>query len=75
MDVVEVIKYMVEKRPESGLFNLGSGGGRTFIDTHLDIRDKYQYFTQADMTKLRGVGSRKPSHQSRREYPCMEVII
>ena len=27
-----------------------------FIDTPLDIRDKYQYFTQADMTKLRDAG-------------------
>ena len=27
-----------------------------FIDTPLDIRDKYQYFTEADMTKLRDVG-------------------
>ena len=27
-----------------------------FIDTPLDIRDKYQYFTEADMTKLRDAG-------------------
>lgn len=27
-----------------------------FIDTPLDIRDKYQYFTQAEMTKLRAAG-------------------
>ena len=27
-----------------------------FIDTPLDIRDKYQYFTEADMNKLRNVG-------------------
>ncbi len=27
-----------------------------FIDTPIDIRDKYQYFTQAEMTKLRSVG-------------------
>jgi ADP-L-glycero-D-manno-heptose 6-epimerase len=27
-----------------------------FIDTPVDIRDKYQYFTEADMTKLRGIG-------------------
>ena len=24
----------------------------SYIDTPLDIRDKYQYFTEADMTKL-----------------------
>jgi ADP-L-glycero-D-manno-heptose 6-epimerase len=27
-----------------------------FIDTPLDIRDKYQYFTEADMNKLHNVG-------------------
>ena len=27
-----------------------------FIDTPIDIRDKYQYFTEADMTKLRSIG-------------------
>ena len=27
-----------------------------FIDTPLEIRDKYQYFTEANMAKLRGVG-------------------
>jgi ADP-L-glycero-D-manno-heptose 6-epimerase len=27
-----------------------------FIDTPEDIRDKYQYFTEADMTKLRRSG-------------------
>ncbi len=31
----------------------------TFIDTPEDIRDKYQYFTKAEMTKLRDVGYRK----------------
>ncbi len=27
-----------------------------FIDTPIDIRDKYQYFTEADMTRIRKVG-------------------
>jgi ADP-L-glycero-D-manno-heptose 6-epimerase len=31
-----------------------------FIDTPTDIRDKYQYFTEADMTKLRQAGYDKP---------------
>jgi len=31
-----------------------------FIDTPTDIRGKYQYFTQADMTRLIGVGYDKP---------------
>jgi len=70
-DVVEVCCYLMDKSPESGLYNLGTGKARTFldltkntfkamdkeeaisfIDTPEDIRDKYQYFTQADMTKL-----------------------
>lgn len=32
----------------------------SFIDTPLDIRDKYQYFTEADMTKLQNIGYDKP---------------
>ena len=31
-----------------------------FIDTPLNIRDKYQYFTEANMAKLRGVGYTVP---------------
>ncbi len=33
-----------------------------FIDTPKDIRDKYQYFTQASMDKLRAIGYDKPFH-------------
>jgi ADP-L-glycero-D-manno-heptose 6-epimerase len=32
----------------------------SFIDTPVDIRDKYQYFTQANMSKLRSIGYTKP---------------
>lgn len=31
-----------------------------FIDTPLDIRDKYQYFTEAKMQKLKNIGYYKP---------------
>ena len=34
----------------------------SFIDTPLDIRDKYQYFTQASMKKLIAAGYSKPFH-------------
>ena len=70
-DVVSVILFLMERKPESGIYNLGSGKARTFldltkntfvslgveenicfIDTPEDIRDKYQYFTEADMSKL-----------------------
>lgn len=74
-DVVKVCVFMMDNRPESGIYNLGTGQARTFldlgkstfaamgihekiefIDTPADIRDKYQYFTQADMSKLRKAG-------------------
>ena len=70
-DVVKVLQFMREHRPESGLYNLGTGKARTFldlaeatfaalqiepkinfVDTPIDIRDKYQYFTEARMVKL-----------------------
>jgi ADP-L-glycero-D-manno-heptose 6-epimerase len=66
-------------RKNSGLYNLGSGKARTFldlatntframnlepqisfIDTPADIRDKYQYFTEADMNKLFSIGYTQP---------------
>lgn len=31
-----------------------------FVDTPVDIRDKYQYYTQANMDKLRSIGYDKP---------------
>ncbi len=33
-----------------------------YIDMPLDIREKYQYFTEAKMEKLRNAGFRKPFH-------------
>ncbi|PWJ59262.1 ADP-L-glycero-D-manno-heptose 6-epimerase [Dyadobacter jejuensis] len=33
-----------------------------FIDTPIDIRDKYQYFTEANMAKLRAIGYDRPFH-------------
>ena len=78
-DVTEVCMYLMEHRKGSGIYNLGSGAARTFldlgsavfsvlgkkqnvefIDTPADIRDKYQYFTEADMNKLRGAGYTRP---------------
>ena len=77
-DVVEVCLYMMISSPDSGIYNLGSGQARTFldlakntfkamgkeekisfIDTPADIRDKYQYFTEADMSKLIQSGYQK----------------
>jgi len=80
-DVVEVCHFLLHHRKDSGIYNLGSGKARTFldlvkntfagvdkepkidfIDTPIDIRDKYQYFTEANMTKLRSIGYSKPFH-------------
>jgi ADP-L-glycero-D-manno-heptose 6-epimerase len=78
-DVVQVCLWLMETRKTSGLFNLGTGQARTFldlakatftaldkvtnisfIDTPSDIRDKYQYYTQAEMGKLRAAGYDAP---------------
>ena len=78
-DVVEVCNFLMHNRKHSGLYNLGSGTARPFldlakgvfkalgkdenigfVDTPADIRDKYQYFTEANMSKLIGIGYDKP---------------
>lgn len=41
---------------------LGIEPNISFIDTPADIRDKYQYFTQANMAKLRSIGYERPFH-------------
>jgi ADP-L-glycero-D-manno-heptose 6-epimerase len=80
-DVVEVCMFLMHHRKNSGIYNLGSGKARTFldltksvfkamgknedisfIDTPADIRDKYQYFTEANMQKLKSIGYLKPFH-------------
>ena len=84
-DVVAVIGWMLETMqdnhwdaPKNGLYNLGTGEARSFIDLvkatfagldlepniqfidmPLDIRDTYQYFTEASMEKLKAAGYRK----------------
>jgi ADP-L-glycero-D-manno-heptose 6-epimerase len=74
-DVVHVCFFLMQKSPQSGLYNLGTGQARafldlakntfnglqqteniSFVDTPLDIRDKYQYFTEAEMQKLIAAG-------------------
>jgi len=74
-DVIRVILWLMENKPNSGLYNLGTGEARAFlhlaqatfaalnlepniefIPTPEDIRDKYQYFTEANMNKLKKAG-------------------
>ena len=73
--------FLKNSRPESGLYNLGTGTARTFldlakntfkalnveenisfIDTPEDIRDTYQYFTEANMKKLLSAGYKDGFH-------------
>ena len=77
-DVADVILFLFHKKSKSGIFNLGTGKARTFIDlaentframnreikiefieTPKDIRDKYQYFTEAKMEKIKALGYNK----------------
>jgi ADP-L-glycero-D-manno-heptose 6-epimerase len=81
-DVVAVIGWMLESMLDkkwqllhNGLYNLGTGEARSFIDLvratfaglaldpniefidmPMDIRDTYQYFTEASMEKLMSAG-------------------
>lgn len=78
-DVVQVCLFLMKNAVPSGLYNLGTGQARTFldlvtatfhamerqpdisfIDTPEDIRDTYQYFTEARMEKLRAAGYQAP---------------
>lgn len=78
-DVVEILHQALEKPVRRGIFNLGTGQARSyldlaratframkqperieFIDTPLSIRDKYQYFTEAKMEKLKSEGLNLP---------------
>jgi ADP-L-glycero-D-manno-heptose 6-epimerase len=74
-DVVDVLYFLMTHKPASGIYNLGTGKARSFldlatatfraldlkpqiefIDTPMDIRNKYQYFTEAKMEKLKSAG-------------------
>ena len=67
--------WLLDNPGVSGIFNLGSGQARTwldlahamfaamgrqprveFVDMPTELRGRYQYFTQADMTRLRRAG-------------------
>jgi ADP-L-glycero-D-manno-heptose 6-epimerase len=78
-DVVAILHFALEKPIARGIFNLGTGQARSFldlarsvfralgrpeaidfIDTPVSIRDKYQYFTQGPMERLRAQGYSAP---------------
>jgi ADP-L-glycero-D-manno-heptose 6-epimerase len=74
-DAVAMTLYLAANKQANGLFNIGSGVARTWIDLAKavfaalsrkpniqfiempeTIRDKYQYFTQANLARLRAAG-------------------
>jgi len=74
-DIAKVIQWLLMSPAPSGIYNLGTGKARTFLDLAkgvfsalerepviefkempLELRDKYQYFTEARMEKLRRAG-------------------
>jgi ADP-L-glycero-D-manno-heptose 6-epimerase len=78
-DCVDVMLWLADNPSISGLFNIGSGQARSFLNLahatlaalgkqpHVEfvempetLRKKYQYFTQADLTRLRAAGYQKP---------------
>ena len=78
-DCAAAMLWLLDNREVSGLFNLGTGKARSFldlaravfralgkepnirfVDTPSEIRAKYQYFTEASMTRLRAAGFTDP---------------
>lgn len=74
-DVAAIIHQLMSSNVESGIYNLGTGQSRTFldlvravfagmkqeeqidfIDIPEDIRENYQYFTEAKMDKMKNAG-------------------
>lgn len=74
-DVVQILHFALGKPIQRGIFNLGTGHARTFLDlaravykalgkedqiqfkdTPVSLRNKYQYFTEAEITRLRAEG-------------------
>jgi ADP-L-glycero-D-manno-heptose 6-epimerase len=79
-DAVDMTLHLAEEEECGGLFNVGSGVARTwvdlatalfsalgktpdieFIDMPENIRDQYQYYTCAEISKVRGTGYSKPT--------------
>ncbi len=77
-DAVDMTLFFLDNKKANGIFNVGSGRARTWLDLanamfaaldmqpNIDfvdmppmLRDKYQYFTQAEIGKIRGAGYKK----------------
>jgi ADP-L-glycero-D-manno-heptose 6-epimerase len=78
-DCISVMLWLLDNPGKSGLFNVGTGKARTFLDLNAGVyealgrvpivefmdmpaqlRGRYQYFTQADISKLRAAGYATP---------------
>lgn len=81
-DVVKVLEFALHAPLSRGIYNLGTGRARSFldlaratfgalgvaeaidfIDTPEVLRERYQYFTQAEMQKLKAAGYAEPFTQ------------
>lgn len=77
-DIADVMMFFMEKQENPGIYNVGTGRARSFldltnavfnsmnlnpeisfIDTPVDLRGRYQYFTEARIEKLRKIGYTK----------------
>jgi ADP-L-glycero-D-manno-heptose 6-epimerase len=80
-DCRAVVSWLLETPSVSGLYNVGTGTARSFldlavavyarlgrepdicfVDTPAALRAQYQYFTEADIRKLRAAGYTAPFH-------------
>jgi len=80
-DCVATVGWLLQNPRVTGLFNVGTGAARSFldlvdavgvavgrspkvrfVDTPAELRDRYQYLTQADISKLRAAGFDQPFH-------------
>jgi ADP-L-glycero-D-manno-heptose 6-epimerase len=78
-DITRWIMELMEKRPTSGIYNMGFGTARSWLDLAgnvfqalnlqqkinwiempENIKNQYQYFTEADMSKWQSNGMSKP---------------
>ena len=78
-DIADVMLYFLHHQENSGIYNVGTGKARSFldlttavfnsmklnpeisfIDTPVDLRGRYQYFTEAEIQKLRDAGYTRP---------------
>ncbi len=84
-DCADVVLWLLDHPDVSGIYNLGTGQARTWLDlahamfAALDrepvveffdmpdaLKGRYQYFTQAEMGRLRAAGYDRPFTVSRR---------